>query len=261
MTTTVRFKLSGLRILLIVLLFVAFAPQAFAQRNVCNECQAINQPDSIKCKDCLTPLNKCLDCETENPADLDFCSKCNAPLAEMRVLGSIDKQTRDDLKLGQSERAVIDKELMKIAYLLEKKPEQAEKLIYQRSRLLNRMEFHAREAESWREFLEKFPDSKKKSSARAFLSEALRKWAYLFYQQKELDSALATLKEATETNRMNPEAWSWLARIQYETGKKKEAGESYMKALEARPGDKTAMHFLRQLRVDIPDQLRKPAQK
>ncbi|HAE40159.1 MAG TPA: hypothetical protein DCG57_16235 [Candidatus Riflebacteria bacterium] len=259
MTTTVRFKFSGLKILLLVLLVVAFAPQAFAQRNVCNECHAINQPDTIRCKDCMTPLNKCLDCGTENPADRDFCSKCNAPLAEMRVLGSIDAKTREDLKLGQSERAIIDKELMKIAYLLEKKPEQAEKLIYQRSRLLTRMEFHAREAQSWREFLEKFPDSKKKSSAKIYLSEALRKWAYLFYQQKELDSALTMLKEATEANPMSPEAWSWLGRVQLETGSRKEAGESYLKALEAKPGDRAAMHFLRQLRVDIPDHLRKPA--
>ena len=262
MTTTVRFKLSRLKILLaILLLVVAIAPQAFAQRNVCNECHAINQPDTIRCKDCLTPLNKCLDCETENPANRDFCSKCNAPLAEMRVLGTIDEKTRENLKLGQSERAILDKELMKIAYLLEKKPEQAEKLIYQRSKLLTKMEFHAREAESWREFLQKFPDSKKKSAAKAYLSEALRKWAYLFYQQKELDSALTMLKEATSTNPRNPEAWSWLARIQFETGNKKEAGKSYMKALEARPGDKVAMHFLRQLRVDIPDRLRKPRQK
>ena len=259
MITIARFKVSGLKLLFVVLLMVATVPQAFAQRNVCNECQAVNEIDAIRCKDCLTPLNKCLDCGTENPADRDYCSKCNAPLAEMRVLGSIDEQTREDLKLGQSDRAVIDKELMKIAYLLEKKPEQAEKLIYQRSKLLNRMDFHSREAESWREFLQKFPDSKKKSSAKVFLAEALRKWAYLFYQQKDNESAMTMLQEAVEANPLNAEAWGWLGRIYNETGKKKEAGEAYLKALEARPGDQNFMHFLRQLRVNIPDNLRRSA--
>ncbi len=254
MITIARFKVSGLKLLFLVLLMVATVPQAFAQRNVCNECQAINQPDAAQCKDCLTPLNKCLDCGTENPANLDYCSKCNAPLAEMRVLGKIDAQTRKELKLGQSDRAVIEKELMK-------KPEQSEKLIYQRSKLLNRMEFHSREAESWREFLQKYPDSKKKSSAKAFLAEALRKWAYLFYQQKDMESAQAMLLEAVEANPMNAEAWGWVGRIYSETGKKQEAGEAYLKALEARPGDQGFMHFLRQMRVDIPDRLRRPVEK
>lgn len=257
MITTARCKLSGLRLLFAVLLAMAIMSPVAAQRNICAECQAINQPESVKCKDCLTPLNKCLDCGTENPANRDYCSKCNAPLAEMRVLGKIDAKTREELKLGQSERAVIDKELLKIAYLLEQKPEQAEKLVYQRSRLLNRMEFHSREAESWREFLQKFPDSKKKSSAKIFLAEALRKWAYLFYQQKDLESALTMLQEAVETNSLNPHAWSWLGRIYNETGKKKEAGEAYLKALEAQPGDPNFIYFLRKLKVDIPDSLRK----
>ena len=261
MTITAHFKHLGFKFLLALMLVTIMLPPAFAQRDICGECHAVNVADAARCKDCLTPLNKCLDCGTENPANLDYCSKCNAPLAEMRVLGSIDKQTREDLKLGQSDQAIIDKELMKIAYLLEKKPEQSEKLIYQRSKLLNKMHFHARESESWREFLQQFPDSRKKSTAKLYLSEALRKWAYLFYQQKDLESALALLKESTETNSMNSEAWSWLGRLQYESDNKKEAGEAYLKALEARPGDKTAMHFLRRLRVDIPDQLRKPVEK
>jgi len=261
MITTARFKHIGLKLLLALTLIVVMLPQVFAQRNICSECHAVNEQDAIRCRDCTTPLNKCLDCNTENPANLDYCSKCNAPLAEMRILGSINEQTRDELKLGQSDRAVIDKELMKVAFLLEKEPEQAEKLIYQRSRLLNKMNFHAREAESWREFLQRFPDSKKKSTAKLYLSEALRKWAYLFYQQKNKERALELLKEATNTNYMNPEAWSWLGRIQYEAGNKKEAGESYLKSLEARPGDKTAMYFLRQLKVHVPEQLKKASEK
>lgn len=258
MITTARCRFFELKLLFFFMLVVAIMPQALAQRNVCPECQAINAPDAIRCKDCDTPLNKCLDCGTENPANLDYCQKCNAPLAEMRVLGSIDEKTREDLKLGKSDRAVIEKELMKVSYLLEKKPEESEKLIYQRSRLLHQMEFYSREAESWREFLQKFPKSRKKSAAKAYLSEALRKWAFLFYRQKDMESAIAILEEAVETNPVNADAWGWLARVYNETGKKKEAGEAYLKALAARPGDQNFMHFLRQLRIDIPDHLRKP---
>jgi tetratricopeptide (TPR) repeat protein len=228
---------------------------AYAQRNICYECKTINASDSIKCKECNIPLNLCLDCGTENPANADYCSKCNAPLAEMRVLGRIDQKTREELKLGQSERARIDKELMKISYLLEKNPENGEKLIFKRSMLLHRMDFFSREAESWREFLKKYPDSKKKSVANAYLSEALRKWAFLFYNQKNRESSLALYNEAVQANPMNNEAWEWIGRIQMEAGKNSEAAAAYMKALEASPGSKTPIHFLKKLKVSIPDEL------
>lgn len=242
-------------ILVMLALFVMIINPAMAQRNVCDDCKTINQPKDVRCKNCQTPLNLCLDCGTENPADADYCSKCNAPLAEMRILGRIAPETRKELKLGQSERAKIDKELNKISYLLEKKPEQAEKLIYKRSMLLHRMEFFSREAESWREFLTRFPESKKKSIAKIYLADALRKWGYLFYNQKNMESAKNLFKEATEANPASSDAWQWLGRMYMESGNNKEAGDAYMKALEASPGDKTAIHFLKKLKVSIPSTL------
>lgn len=243
-----------LLLFIFVLVLGVFYP-AVAQRNVCDDCRTINMPEDIRCKSCQTPLNLCLDCGTENAANADYCSKCNAPLAEMRILGRIDPKVREELKLGQSERAKIDKELTKIQYLLEKKPERAEKLIYKRSMLLHRMKFFSREAESWREFLTKFPESSKKSIAKIYLADSLRKWGYLFYTQKNIESAKNLFKEATETNPASHEAWQWLGRVLMETGSNTEAGEAYMKALEAKPGDKISINFLRKLKVAIPPAL------
>lgn len=239
----------------IALFCMTAATDLFAQRNICYDCKAINASDSYKCKDCSTALNLCLDCNTENIATADYCSKCNAPLAEMRVLGRIDAKTREELKLGKSDRAQIDKELMKIDYILAKQPERGEKLMYNRSKLLHRMGFHSREAESWREFLEKFPESPKKSVAKAYLSEALRKWGFLFFTQGNKESAMALFKEAVDANPMNTEAWQWVGRLNMESGKTNEAITAYMKGLEATPGDKTCIHFLRRFKADIPANL------
>ncbi len=257
MTFMPRFSTARLKLcVFFIALFCMFAASdLFAQRNICYECKAINASDSFKCKDCNIALNLCLDCNTENSANADYCSKCNAPLAEMRILGRIDAKTREDLKLGKSDRAQIDKELMKIAYLLEKEPERGEKLMYNRSKLLHRMDFHSREAESWREFLEKFPESPKKSVAKVYLSEALRKWGFLFFTQGNKESAMALFKEAVEENPMNTEAWQWVGRVNMEAGKYSEATAAYLKGLEATPGNSTCIHFLRKLKANIPANL------
>ncbi len=254
MTSFLRSKPQQLRIfMLFAVLFCLFSSSsAFAQRNICYECKTINKADASICKSCTLALNLCLDCNTENPADRDYCSKCNASLAEMRILGRIDPKTREDLKLGQSERAKIEKELMKIGYLLEKNPEDEEKLLYKRAMLLHRMNFFSREAETWREFLTKFPESKKKSAANAYLSVALRKWGYLLFSQKNKEGATALFVEATQANPMNYDAWNWLGRVKMEAGQREEAKAAYMKSLEANPGEKTAIHFLRNLKAKIP---------
>ena len=244
--------------LLAVFFCLCAGSSAFAQRNICYECKTINTADAASCKSCNLALNLCLDCNTENPADKDFCSKCNASLAEMRILGRIDPKTREELKLGQSERAKIEKELMKIGYLLDKKPEDEEKLIFKKAMLLHRMNFFSREAETWREFLKKFPETKKKSTANAYLAIALRKWGYLLYSQKNKDEAARLFVEATEANTMDAEAWSWLGRVKMETGKNDEAKAAYLKSLEANPGDKVAINFLRKLKATIPAGLLTP---
>ncbi len=259
MTFSLRSKShqTSLFLLFAVVMFLFSASNCFAQRNICYECKTINKADATNCKNCLLALNLCLDCNTENPADKDFCIKCNASLAEMRILGRIDTQTREELKLGQSERAKIDKELMKIGYLLEKNPEDEEKLLYKRAMLLHRMNFFSREAETWREFLKKFPESQKKSTANAYLSVALRKWGYLFFSQKNKAGATTLFTEATQANPMNHDAWNWLGRVKMEAGKRDEAIQAYTKSLEASPGDKTAIHFLRSLKASVPNELLK----
>ncbi len=260
MTTSLRSnsrKLSFMLFLAVVFCLCGIS-DVYAQRNICYECKTINKADATNCKNCSLALNLCLDCNTENPADKDYCSKCNASLAEMRILGRIDPKTREELKLGQSERAKIEKELIKIGYLLEKKPDDEEKLLYKKSMLLHRMNFYSREAETWREFLKKYPDSQKKSTANAYLSVALRKWGYLFFSQKNKEGAATLFAEATQANPMNHDAWNWLGRVKMETGKTDEAKAAYLKSLEANPGEKTAIHFLKQLKADIPAELLKP---
>ncbi len=259
MTISLRSRTKLLFCLLLLAAVCLIVPEsAFAQRNICYECKTINKADASRCQNCTLALNLCLDCNTENPADKDYCIKCNASLAEMRILGRIDPKTREELKLGQSERAKIEKELIKIGYLLEKKPEDEEKLLYKRAMLLHRMNFFSREAETWREFLQKFPESQKKSTAKAYLSVALRKWGYLFYSQKNKEGAITLFEEATQANPMNYDAWNWLGRAKMELGKNDEAKEAYLKSLEANPGDKNTIHFLRRLKATIPTELLKP---
>ena len=232
------------------------------QRNMCRECQAITEIDATHCPECQAPLNLCLDCSTANPANADFCIKCNAPLAEMRVLSSIDPETRKELKLGKSERAELEKELLKINYMLEKKPDDSEKLLFRKGKILHRMEFFSQEAIVWREYLQRWPKTPKKSFIQFYLSEALRKWGFLFYQQKNIASATELISEATEVNPVNKEAWQWLGRISMESGNNEKAKEAYLKSLAVEPGDKTAIHFLKKLKADIPfNLLKKPEEK
>lgn len=253
------FKSRQVLIFVGILLAFAFlgAANAQIQRNMCRECQAITEPDATHCPKCQAPLNLCLDCGTANPANVDFCQKCNAPLAEMRVLGSIDPETRKELKLGRSERAELEKELLKLNYLLEKNPENKEKLLFRKGKILHRMEFYSQEAILWREYLQLYPETAKKSFIQIYLSEALRKWGFLFYNQKKIASATELIGEATEVNPANKEAWQWLGRINMENNSPDEARAAYLKALTLEPGDRNIIHFLRKLKADIPAELLK----
>lgn len=261
MTFSCRFKLYTVFFLLLVAAFAASTVTGQVQRNMCRDCQIVTELDATHCPECNAPLNLCLDCGTANPVNVDFCQKCNAPLAEMRVLNSIDADTREQLKLGRSERAELEKELMKINYLLEKSPENHEKLMFRKGKILHRMEFYSQEAILWREYLQHYPGTAKKSIIKIYLAEALRKWGYLFYRQKKIASATELISEATEVNPVNKEAWQWLGRLSMETGDKATAKQAYLKALEIEPGDKTSIHFLKKLKAEIPAELlHKPTQ-
>jgi len=257
------FRSRQIPVLIGLFLVVAFfgIVNAQIQRNMCRECQAVTEPDATHCPECGEPLNLCLDCGTANPANVDFCQKCNAPLAEMRVLGSIDPDTRKELKLGRSERAELEKDLLKLNYLLEKNPEDKEKLLFRKGKILHRMEFFSQEALLWREYLQLFPQTSKKAFIQIYLSEALRKWGYLFYSQKKIASASELLGEATEVNPANKDAWQWLGRINMESNAREEARAAYLKALALEPGNPDIIHFLRKLKADIPTELLKGQKK
>jgi tetratricopeptide (TPR) repeat protein len=251
---------SSLKLFVVLFAFILFAfsdLSAAIQRNFCRDCQIVTEVDAVRCPQCDAPLNLCLDCGHENPVNVDFCKECHAPLAEMRVLSSIDPETRKELKLGKSERAELEKELVKLNYLLEKNPENLEKLLFRKGKILHRMEFFSREAMVWKEYLRLFPDTSKKSFIRIYLSEALRKWGYLFYSQKKIASATELIAESTRVNEMNKEAWEWLGRLSMETKDLETAKEAYLKALQIEPGNKTSIHFLRKLGVKIPEELKK----
>ncbi|HEY9071836.1 MAG TPA: tetratricopeptide repeat protein [Candidatus Ozemobacteraceae bacterium] len=256
-------RLTSILFVLVLMTLVLVTSSAWAIRIICPACNTLAELTDTTCKKCGKELNKCLKCGTLNPVSADFCEgeDCAEPLAEMRLLGQIDEETRQELRLGQSERAQLDRELQSIAYLLEKDPSQAKKLLFRQARIYRQMNFPAKEAVAWQEYLQKFPDTKKKPVIDIFLSEALRKWGYLFYMQDDPETALKKYEAAVACNPANAEAWLWVGRIRNEKKDGKGAADAYMKALEAEPGNRTAIHFLRSSKRQIPANLLKAVKK
>lgn len=226
-----------------------------AARNFCHDCKILTAPDAIRCPQCNKPLNPCLECGHLNPVNLDFCENCNLPLAEMRVLNSIDPETREKLKLGKSDRAMLELELTKLNNLIKTNPENLERLLFRKGKILHMMNFYSREAMLWKEYLQLYPQTSKKSFIRHYLSEALRKWGYLFYQQKKKNKAAELFSEATQANSLNKEAWQWLGRVKMEQNQNQEAANAYLQALKIEPGNDEIIHFLRKLKTPIPEKL------
>ncbi len=253
-----------LRLSTVTLLFAVLCiGQALAIRNICNDCGQVAEPTDITCSKCDEPLNICLACDTMNEVQADFCAKCGEDLAYMRVLSTIDPETRDELRLGQSDRARLERSLARLNHLLEKDPENAETYLYRRAKVYQQMGFWSNEANAWSDFLRQFPDTPKKNRIQGFQSEALRKWGFLFYQQGQKQTAQEKFLQAVKVNPMNTEAWLWAGRCAMESDQKAEAAEYYLSGLKSDPGNKTALHFLRQLKKSVPKELSvapKPAQ-
>ena len=76
-----------------------------------------------------------------------------------------------------------------------------------------------------------------------------------FFQQNQKEAALKKFQEATEANPLNAEAWLWVGRTTMEQGQSGAAGDSYLQALKAEPGNKTAITFLRKLKRAFPKDL------
>ena len=180
-------------------------------------------------------------------AKADFCASCSLPLAESRILQTIASGTRQELRLGQSKRAILDRELQKLNYLLEVEPQNKEQILFRKAKTLRQMKFSAREAQTWKSFLQEFPTSRRAVIAKVYLSEALRRWSYLYYEQKNLEKALERLQEAVVANPANGEGWSWLSRVFFETDQKQEAEKAAREALKYLPNDETALYVLRRL--------------
>ncbi len=248
-----KFTARSLLLVCISVLFLAGA--VVAVKNMCPKCGKVQELDAINCKYCEEPLNQCLECKTLNPVSEDYCTNCFENLAEMRVLASIDPETRESLKLGESERAQLDRELQKLNFMLENDPDKREKILFRRGKIYHRMGFSAREVSEWESYLQEFPQTPKKAIIVTYLSEALRKTGYLFYSQGNKNKAFGLFKQATEANPVNPEAWSWYARMLSERKDYKAAGDAYLEALKARPGDRTFIHFLKGLKRPIPKEL------
>ncbi|MBF0547930.1 MAG: tetratricopeptide repeat protein [Candidatus Riflebacteria bacterium] len=243
--------------LLAIFIFSVFSG-AYAFKNACPFCQKMADPPDTICRSCKRPLNQCLECQTLNPASADFCSSCTADLAEMRLLASIDPETRDDLRLGQSDRAQLERSLTRLNSLIAKEPQNAEMLYYRIAKIYQKMAFFSREASAWKDFLEKFPNTKKKPRILVYRSEALRQWGYLFFQQNQKKLAQAKYLESVEANPENADSWLWLGRIYRESDDPIKSADAYMNALKARPGDPDAILYLKKMKKSIPKNLLKP---
>lgn len=194
--------------------FVLILSSAFAMagRNIC-KCGWIGKPDSVICEACQTPLNPCLKCGTNNMAKADFCSNCSMPLAEMRVLAGIDPVVREQLKLGESPRAVADLEIRRLEYLVQTDTDNAEKHLFNLAEVYRRIGFFSRESALWLDFLNKYPNSEKAAEAKVNGSDSLRKWSYLLFTGRSYAKAAELLEEALRLNPANKAAGSWLKRV------------------------------------------------
>ncbi|MBF0408089.1 MAG: hypothetical protein HQM10_12080 [Candidatus Riflebacteria bacterium] len=109
-------SLMGVLVLMVVLIaFTAVCDVVWALKNVCPECgKMVKDMELTSCPNCGKIVNKCLVCGQVNQIKNDHCEKCSASLAESRVSRTISKEVRDDLRLGESDRAKIDVELAQI---------------------------------------------------------------------------------------------------------------------------------------------------
>lgn len=214
---------------LAVFMLALTSVEGFNWRNVCENCDYINQPSDTLCQSCQRPMNHCLKCGTDNRIDADYCVKCAAPLAEMRVLGSIEPEVREQLKLGESPRAQAELDIKRLAYLMTIDPDNTEKYTHELGLRYQQINFFSRESETWRAFIKDFPDSQHISTIKQYASESLRKWGYLMYEQGRYSKAVELLNEALQMNPDNKTARSWLGHASRAARK----GDRYVEPVEA----------------------------
>lgn len=224
------------------LLLLVPAAQAF--QNVCPACRTQADPEDVVCRKCLWLLNHCLICGTTNPVSANFCSNCDNALAPSRVLATIAPEVRAKLKLGASPRALLERDLTRLQHLLDVGRGNPEELLFQMGLTLKKMEFAAREAGVWADFLARFPDSPKAEEARKMRADALFRWGFLFYQQGELDAAAERFQQATETDPRNDNAWTWLGRVRLTLADGPGAKAALQQALAVNPASRSARYLM-----------------
>ncbi|MCX7667581.1 MAG: tetratricopeptide repeat protein, partial [Atribacterota bacterium] len=99
----------------------------------------------------------------------------------------------------------------------------------------------AKEAETWDFYLKKLNYGKKVNTS--LIAQVYLRLAYSYFNQKNLDLAIANLKKATELNPNLVEAYLLLGRIYYESDRTEEAEKAYAKAYELDPHSKEAQYF------------------
>ena len=190
-------SLMGFVVLSVVLLSVFFTGSAaWAIKNVCPDCNfLLEDMELTACPNCGKIINKCLICGTVNPIKNDNCSNCNASLAESRVMRTIDKDVREELRLGESDRAKIEVELGQIKDRIEK-GELTPELAARQIELLTKMDWWSKANLMAIEFAAKFPDSNQNAMVTRCRVKSLRTLGFLSMEDDEYARAVEYLKAA-----------------------------------------------------------------
>jgi predicted RNA-binding Zn-ribbon protein involved in translation (DUF1610 family) len=192
-------SLMGFLVLSIFLLAAFFTGSAaWAIKNVCPDCNfLLDDMELFACPNCGKIINKCLICGTVNPIKNDNCSECSASLAESRVLRKIDKEVREELRLGESDRARIDVELGQIKEKIEK-GELTTELAAREIELLTKMDWWSKANIKAIEFAAKFPDATQNPLVKRCRVKSLRQLGFLAMEDDEYVIANEYLKTALE---------------------------------------------------------------
>lgn len=192
-------NLMGFVVLSMVLLAVFFTGStAWALKNVCPDCNFLQEDMELTaCPNCGKIINKCLICGTVNPIKNDNCSECSASLAESRVMRTIDKDVREHLRLGESDRAKIEVELGQIKDKVEK-GELTPELASREVELLTKMDWWSKANLKAIEFATKFPEATQTALVKKCRVKSLRQLGFLAMEDDEYAIANEYLKTALE---------------------------------------------------------------
>lgn len=216
MKSSIGFMFVG--IVLLAVLFIGST--AWAIKNVCPDCNYMLEDMELKvCPNCGKIINKCLICGKVNPIKNDNCSECNASLAESRIMRTIDKNVRDRLRLGESDRAKIEVELGQIKDKI-KKGELTPDLAAREIELLTKMDWWSKANIKAIAFADKFPEAKQIALVKKCRVKSLRNLGYLAIEDDEYLIANEYLKTALELEPNDKKAASLLKISQQATKKK-----------------------------------------